>query len=103
MSHSWSASSGMNSMNRTSYGSDAGELREPQHLVLGEAAQRDRVDLDRAQLGVGLGGLEPVEHAAERVAPRELEEAVGGERVERDVDAPQAGRDEVARPARSSR
>ena len=41
----------------------ARERGEAQDLVLGEAAQRDRVDLDRAQLGVRLGGLEAGEHA----------------------------------------
>ena len=45
--------------------------------------------------GCAWAAREPLEHAVERVAPGELEEAVGGERVERDVDAPQAGGDEV--------
>src|SRR5215218_1802077 len=43
-----------------------------------------------------LGGLQAGHHAVERVATSELEEAVGGERVERHVDAPQPGRYEVA-------
>jgi hypothetical protein len=76
--------------------SASSELREADDLVLGEVAQRDDVDLDRAQLRVGLGGLEPGQHLGERVAPGELEEAVGGERVERDVDAAQPGAHEVA-------
>ncbi len=73
----------------------ARELREAQHLVLGEPAQGDGVDLDRPQLGMRLGGLQAGEDAVQRVAPGELEEAVGGERVERDVDPAQAGGDEV--------
>ena len=40
----------------------AGELGEAHDLVLGEVLQRDDVDLDRAQLGVLLGGREPCEH-----------------------------------------
>ena len=73
----------------------AGELGEAHDLVLGEVLQRDHVDLDRAQLGVLLGRREPFEHLLERVAAGELEEAVGRQRVERDVDAPQAGGHEL--------
>jgi hypothetical protein len=44
---------------------------------------------------MALGGLEPLEHLRERVAPRELEEAVCRQGVERDVDAPQPGLGEL--------
>ena len=53
----------------------ARELGERGHLLLGEALDRDAVDLDRAQLGVALGRLEPAQHLVERVAPRDLREA----------------------------
>jgi hypothetical protein len=73
----------------------ARELGEAHDLGLGEVAQRDDVDLDRAQLRVLLRGREAVEHLGQRVAPRELEEAVGRQRVQRDVDAAQPGAHEV--------
>ena len=69
----------------------ARELREAHDLVLGEVLQRHHVDLDRAQLRVPLRRREAVQHLLERVAARELEEAVRGQRVQRDVHAAQAG------------
>src|ERR671937_1269829 len=40
----------------------ARELGESRHLLLGEALERDAVDLDRPELGVALGLLEPAQH-----------------------------------------
>ena len=65
----------------------ARELGERRHLGLGEALDRDAVDLDRAQLRIALRLLEAGEHAVERVAAGDLREAHVAERVERDVDA----------------
>src|SRR5918999_1886890 len=59
------------------------ELRHRQRLLLGEAAQRHRVDLDRPDLGVGRDRLEAAQHLRERVAPGELEETVALQRVDR--------------------
>ena len=84
----WSASSGMNSMKRTWKLGRAGELGERERLLLGEAAHRDRVDLDRPHLGMAGDRLEPAQHLRQRVAPGDLEEAVALERVDRHVDAP---------------
>ena len=72
----------------------AGERGEPRHLLLGEALDRDAVDLDRPQLGVALRFLEPAQHLVERVAPRDLGEAHVVERVEGDVDPAQARGDQ---------
>ena len=72
----------------------ARELGERDHLVLGEPADRDRVDLDRVGLGERRQVLESSEHLRERVAPGELEEAVALERVDRHVEAVDAGADE---------
>src|SRR6266540_3417005 len=65
------------------------ELGERRDFLLGEAADSDAVDLDRAQLGVALGLLEPGQHPVESVTPRDLREADVRERVERDVDPAQ--------------
>ena len=73
------------------------ELGERGDLGLGEAADGDAVDLDRPQLGVPLGLGEPRQDAVERVAAGDLGEADVRERVQRDVDASQPGRDERAR------
>ena len=72
----------------------AREPRERQHLVLGEAAHRDGVDLDRVGLRERGERLEAREHPRQRVAARHLEEAVALERVDRDVEALDAGVDE---------
>jgi uncharacterized protein YjbJ (UPF0337 family) len=70
------------------------ERGEARHLFLGEALDRDRVDLDGPQLGVALRFLEPAQHLVEGVAPRQLGEAHVVERVERHVHAPQSRVDE---------
>src|SRR5579875_2600723 len=57
-------------------GGRARQAREGQDLLLGEAAHRDRVDLDRVCLGEGGEQLEPLEHLGERVTPSELVEAI---------------------------
>ena len=64
-----------------------GEAREGEHLVLGEAAQRDGVDLDRVRLGELREDLEAAQDARQGVAACHLEEAVALERVDRDVEA----------------
>ena len=66
----------------------AGQLHD---LVVVHAAHDDDVDLHRRQAGLE-GGVDAAEHVGELVAPRELDEAIGLQRVERDVDPPQAGR-----------
>src|SRR5205814_8417335 len=65
----------------------SGQLGEGRHLLLREAADRDAVDLDRPQLRVALGLLEPGEHPVERVPAADLSEADVRERVEGDVEA----------------
>src|SRR5579875_1040697 len=57
-------------------GGRARQAREGQDLLLGEAAHRDRVDVDRVRLGEGGEQLEPLEHLGERVTPSELVEAI---------------------------
>ena len=71
-----------------------GEPRERQHLLLGEAAHRDGVDLDRVRLGEARQPLEPAQHLSERVAAGQLVEPVALQRVDRDVEAADAGADE---------
>ena len=51
-------------MKRTTYGLRRASSASAGHLLLGEAPDRDAVDLDRAQLRVALGLLEPGEHAS---------------------------------------
>ena len=68
-----------------------GELRERDHLVLGEPADRDRVDLDRVGLWEGRQLLEAPQDLIERVAPGEGVEAVALERVDRHVEAVDSG------------
>jgi hypothetical protein len=72
----------------------AGELRERDRLLLGEVAQRHRVDLDRPHALVAGDRLQAAQHLRQRVAPGQLEEAVALERVDRHVDARDAGLDE---------
>ena len=72
----------------------AGQLGQRGHLLLGEAANRHAVDLDRPQLGIALGLGQPGQHLVERVAPRDLGEADVRERVERDVQPAQPRFDE---------
>ena len=71
-----------------------GELGQGRHLLLGEAADRDAVDLDRAQLRIALGLGQPAEHLVQGVAARDLREADVRERVERDIEAGEPGLDE---------
>ncbi len=75
------------------------ESGERQHLLLGEVADRDRVDLDRVRLGVRGQRLEPAQDLGEGVAPGELEEAVVLQRVDRDVEAVDPRLDEGGRIA----
>ena len=72
----------------------ARELAEAQDLVLGEVAHRDRVHLDRAHALVRGDRREAAQHLRQRVAAGDLVEAVAGQRVDRDVDAVDAGGDE---------
>ena len=78
----------------------ARELGERQRLLLGEAAQRHGVHLDRPHLGMRADRLEAAQHLRQRVAPGELEEAVALERVDRHVHARDARRPR-ARPRRA--
>ena len=70
--------------------------REVDDLVVVHAAHHDRVDLDRREPGVERG-VDAGEHAVELVAPREREEPLALQRVERHVDAPQARVGQVVR------
>ena len=65
-------------------------------LVVVHAAHDDDVHLHRREARLE-GGVDAVEHVGELVAPGELGEAIGLERVERDVHPPQAG---VGEPGR---
>ena len=69
---------------------------EVDDLVVVHAADDDAVDLHRVEAGVERR-VDPGEHAVELVAAGEREERVGAERVERDVDPPQARGGEVVR------
>ena len=64
-----------------------GELGERDRLLLGKAADRDRVDLDRMRLREAPQQLQPAEHLGQRVAAGQLVEAVALKRVDRDVEA----------------
>ena len=72
----------------------AGEARERQDLVLGEAAHRHGVDLDRMGLRELRERVEPAQDLLERVTARHLAEALALERVDRHVEAAHARRDE---------
>ena len=65
-------------------------------LALGEVAHRDRVDLDRADPFVGGDRLEAAEDLRQGVTAGDLEEAVAGEGVDRDVDPADPGLDQGA-------
>ena len=75
----------------------AGEAGEREHLLLGEAADRDRVDLDRVGLRERREVLEAAQDAGQRVAAGLGEEAVALERVDRDVEARDPGLDQRLR------
>src|SRR5919201_2497928 len=60
----------------------ARELGERGDLLLGEALERDAVDLDRPQLRIALRLLEPAQDLVERIASCQLGEADVAERVE---------------------
>ena len=74
----------MTSMMTRSNPSVAAPGDEIVEFVLVDAAQRDRVDLDR-EPGPLRGG-EPVEHLVEPAAPGDLGELGGVERIDRDID-----------------
>ena len=65
-------------------------LEQVGRLVVVDAAQQHGVHLHRPQAG-GLGGLEAGHHVGEPVAPGDLVERVGADRVEADVDPVEAG------------
>ena len=65
------------------------------NLVLVDALERDRVDLD-LEAG-GLGGVDAGDHLVELAPARDGAELVGIERVERDVDALDAAVVQLAR------
>ena len=69
------------------------------HVVLGEAADGDRVHLDRLEAG-RLRRVEAGEHLLQPVAAGQFAEPAGVERVEPDVEPPQAGVVQRPRPAR---
>ena len=92
-----SASSGMNSMKRTSTPALAAERGEVDDLVVVDAALDDGVDLHRVEAGL-LGGLDAVEHVVELVAAGHLAgTSLAIERVEADVDPAQPGVAQLAR------
>ena len=68
-----------------------GELGERKNFQLGEAAYRHGVDLDRMGLGEARELLQASQDLIQRVAPRQLVEAISLERVDRDVEAVDAG------------
>ena len=72
----------------------AAERGEVDDLVVVDAAHHDAVDLHRVEAGVERG-VDPGDHPVELVAAGEREEHLGAQRVERHVDAPQAGGGEV--------
>src|SRR5918996_1453505 len=79
------------------------ERRQVDDLVVVDAPHHDGVDLHGVEPRL-LGGGDAVEHVVELVAARQLDEAVAPQRVERDVDPPQPGGDQVAghRPQRTA-
>ncbi len=68
----------------------APEAGEVDDLVVVDAALHDGIDLDRLEAGL-LGGLDAVEHTHQLVAPGHLQEPIGAQRVETDVDAIEPG------------
>src|SRR5690606_17557607 len=81
----------------------AAEGGQVDDLVVVDAPHDDDVDLHRGQAGLERG-VDALEHVVELVAPGQLDEPVPPQRVERDVDPPQAGGDQVAgdRPERGA-
>ena len=80
----------MNSMKRTPTPCSRPKRGEVDDLVVVDAPHHHAVDLHRVEPGVDRG-VDAGEHPVELVAPGELEEDLGAQRVERHVDAPQAG------------
>ena len=74
---------------------------EVDDLVVVHAPHHHAVDLHRVEPGVERG-VDAGEHLVEVVAPGEARRTVGPQRVERDVDPPQAGGGEIVRPSRGS-
>jgi uncharacterized protein len=68
----------------------AGVARQGHHVGVGQAADRDGVDLEGAEAGPPRR-LDARQNLPQPVAPRHLAEALRVERVQADVDAPQAG------------
>src|SRR5439155_2632156 len=66
------------------------ELRERDDLALGNAADADGIDLDGFKPGAP-GRVNALDHLVEPVAADQLTETGRVERVQTDVDAPQAG------------
>ena len=60
------------------------------HFVLGQTEDADGVDLDGLKAR-SLGRIDAGQHLLQAVAPADLAEASGIERVETDIDAAQAG------------
>src|SRR5918996_208118 len=79
------------------------ERRQGDDLVVVDAPHHDGVDLHGVEPRL-LGGGDAVEQVVELVGARRLDEAVAPQRVERDVDPPQPGGDQVAghRPQRTA-
>ena len=94
MSQAWSASSGMNSMKRTSYGCSRANSANGST----SSSVNPRMPTALILIGCASGNcgerLEAAQHAGERVAAGHLEEAVALQRVDRDVEAGDAGVDE---------
>ena len=80
----------------------ARETGQRHDVAVRDAADGDRVDLDRSEAGP-LGGLDAVQDPVQPVAAGHLAEALRVQRVEADVDAPQAGVDRAPAPARPAR
>ncbi len=68
--------------------------REVEEFVVVDAAHHDGVDLHRVQPDFNCG-VDAIEHLNELVAPRQLEESVGPERIEGHVDALEASVDQL--------
>ena len=76
-------------MKRTSAPRALRELHQRNELVVIDAANDDRVDLEAGE--ERRGGVDAGEHAIELVVARQLHEAIGLQRVEADGQAVQAG------------
>ena len=75
-------------MKRTWKSVERANSAKRKRLVLGEAAHRHRVDLDRPDRRVARDRLQAAQDLRERVAAGHLEEPVALQRIDRDVDAP---------------